>query len=63
MVVGDLINYIVDEVIIYRENSEIDGEYNNIYRGFIYEAPRSVLSLVVRNSGANEKCVVDIRVE
>ena len=27
MLVGDLKNYIFDEVVLYRENPEVDGEY------------------------------------
>lgn len=32
MLVGDLKNYIFDEVILYRENPEVDGEYIDIHK-------------------------------
>lgn len=63
MRVGDLKNYIFDEVVIYRENSEVDGEYIDIYKGFICTSPISILNLKVRTIGAKRKGIVDIRVE
>ena len=32
MRVGDLKNYIFDEVVLYRENPEVDGEYIDIHK-------------------------------
>lgn len=63
MKVGDLKNYIFDEVVLYRETSEVDGEYIDIYKGFICTSPVSTLNLKVRSIGAKRKGVVDIRVE
>ena len=61
--VGDLKNYIFDEVVLYRENSEVDGEYIDIHKGFICTSPISILNLEVRTIGAGRKGVVDIRVK
>ena len=63
MRVGDLKNYIFDEVILYRENPEVDGEYIDIHKGFICTSPTSILNLEVRTIGAKRKGVVDIRVK
>ena len=63
MLVGDLKNYIFDEVVLYRENPEVDGEYINIHKGFICTSPISILNLEVRTIGAKRKGVVDIRVK
>ena len=63
MRVGDLKNYIFDEVVLYRENPKVDGEYIDIYKGFICASPISILNLEVRTIGAKRKGVVDIRVE
>ena len=63
MRVGDLKNYIFDEVVLYRENQEVDGEYVDIHKGFICTSPISILNLEVRTIGAKRKGVVDIRVK
>lgn len=63
MRIGDLKNYIFDEVVVYRENPEIDGEYIDIYKGFICTSPALILNLEVRNIGAKRKGILDIRVE
>ena len=63
MRVRDLKNYIFDEVILYRENPEVDGEYIDFHKGFICTSPTSILNLEVRTIGAKRKGVVDIRVE
>lgn len=63
MKVGDLKGYIFDEVVLYRENPEVDGEYVDINKGFICTFPISVLNLKVRTIGAKRKGIVDIRVE
>ena len=63
MRVGDLKNYIFDEVILYRENPEVDGEYIDIHKGFIYTSPISILNLEVRTIGAKRRGVVDVRVK
>ena len=63
MRVGDLKNYIFDEVVLYRENPEVDGEYVDIHKGFICTSPTSILNLEVRTIGAKRKGVVDIRVK
>ena len=63
MRVGDLKNYIFDEVVLYRENPEVDGEYVDIHKGFICTSPISILNLEVRTIGAKRKGVVDIRVK
>ena len=63
MRVGDLKNYIFDEVIIYRKNAEVDGEYIDIHKGFICTSPNAILNLKVKSIGAKRKGVVDIRVE
>ena len=63
MLVGDLKNYIFDEVILYRENPEVDGEYIDIHKGFICTSAISILNLEVRTIGAKRKGVVDIRVK
>ena len=63
MRVGDLKNYIFDEVILYRENPEVDGEYIDIYKGFIYTSHTSILNLEVKTIGAKRKGVVDIRIK
>ena len=63
MRVGDLKNYIFDEVVLYRENTEVDGEYVDIHKGFICTLPTSILNLEVRTIGAKRKGVVDIRVK
>ena len=51
MRVGDLKNYIFDEVVLYRENPEVDGEYIDIHKGFICTSPISILNLEVRTIG------------
>ena len=63
MRVGDLKNYIFDEVVLYRENPEVDGEYIDIHKWFICTSPISILNLKVRTIGAKRKGVVDIRVK
>ena len=63
MLVGDLKNYIFDEVGLYRENPEVDGEYIDIHKGFICTLPISILNFEVKAIGAKRKGVVDIRVE
>ena len=63
MLVGDLNNYIFDEVVLYRENPKVDGEYIDIHKGFICTSPISILNLEVRTIGAKRKGVVDIRVK
>ena len=63
MLVGDLKNYIFDEVVLYRENPKVDGEYIDIHKGFICTSPTSILNLDVKTIGAKRKGVVDIRVE
>ena len=63
MLVGDLKNYIFDEVVLYRENPKVDGEYIDIHKGFICTSPISILNLEVRTIGAKRKGVVDIRVK
>ena len=63
MRVGDLKNYIFDEVVLYRENPEVDGEYIDIHKGFICTFPTSILNFEVRTIGAKRKGVMDIRVE
>ena len=63
MLVGDLKNYIFDEVVLYRVTSEVDGEYIDIHKGFICTSPISMLKLEVRTIGAKRKGVVDIRVK
>ena len=63
MRVGDLKNYIFDEVVLYRENPEVDGEYIDIHKGFICTSPISILNLEVRTIGAKRKGVVDIKVK
>ena len=52
-----------DEVILYRENPKVDGEYIDIHKGFICAFPTSILNLEVRTIGAKRKGVVDIRVK
>lgn len=63
MRIGDLKNYIFDEVVIKRENPEINGEYIDIYKGFICTSPISILKLEIVNISAKRKCVVDIKVK
>ena len=63
MLVGDLKNYIFDEVVLYRENPKVDGEYIDIHKGFICTFPTSILNLEVITIGAKIKGVVDIGVE
>ena len=63
MLVGDLKNYIFDKVVLYRENPEVDGEYIDIYKGFICISPISILNLKVKTIGAKRKGVIDIRVK
>ena len=63
MRVGDFKNYIFDEIILYRENPKVDGEYIDIHKGFICTSPTSILNLEVRTIGAKRKGVVDIRVK
>lgn len=63
MRVGDLKSYIFDEVVIKRENPEINGEYIDIYKGFICTSPISILKLEIVNISAKRKCVVDIKVK
>ena len=63
MRVGDLKNYIFDEVVLYKENPEVDGEYIDIYKGFICISPISILNLEVKTIGAKRKGIVDIIVE
>ena len=55
MRVGDLKNYIFDKVVLYRENTEVSGEYIDIYKGFICTSPISILNLEVRTIGGKEK--------
>ena len=47
MLVGDLKNYIFDEVVLYRENQKVDGEYVDIDKGFICTSPTSLFNLKV----------------
>lgn len=62
--ISDLKNYIHDKVCVYRENNmTIGGDYVDIYKGFIQEAPFHILDMEVRNIGAKRKGIVDIRVE
>ena len=63
MLVGDLKNYIFDKVVLYRENTEVDGEYIDIYKGFICISPISILNLEVKTIGAKRKGIVDIIVK
>ena len=63
MLVGDLKNYIFDKVVLYRENPEVDGEYIDIYKGFICISPISILNLEVKTIGAKRKGIVDIIVK
>lgn len=63
MKVGDLKNYIFDEVVLYRKNPKVEGEYIDIHNGFICTSPISILNLRVRTIGAKRKGVVDIEVE
>ena len=63
MRVGDLKNYIFDEVVLYRENPKVDGEYIDIHKGVVCISPTSILNLDVKTIGAKRKGVVDIRVE
>lgn len=63
MKIADLKKYIYDKVCIYRENSNADGEYIDIYKGFVQEAPLHILELEVRSIGAKRKRIVDIRVD
>lgn len=62
MKIMDLKNYIHDKVCIYRESIDIDGEYIDIYKGFVQETPTDILKLEVRSIGAKRKGIVDIRV-
>ena len=63
MRVGDFKNYIFDEVVLYRENPKVDGEYIDIHKGVICTSPTSILNLDVKTIGAKRKGVVDIGVE
>ena len=36
MLVGDLKNYIFDEVVLYRENPKVDGEYIDIHKFLLF---------------------------
>lgn len=60
MKIIDLKNYIHDKVCIYRENPDIDGEYIDIYKGFIQDAPSNISDLEVKSIGAKKKGIVDI---
>lgn len=62
MQIMELKNYVHDKVCVYRENPDIDGEYIDIYKGFIQKALLDILELEVRSIGAKRKGIVDIRV-
>ena len=63
MKIKDLKDYVHDKVCIYKENISVDGEYIDIYKGFIQEIPAYMLDREVRSIGAKRKGIVDIRVE
>lgn len=63
MKIMDLKNYVYDKMCVYKESSDIDGEYIDIYKGFVQEAPCHILELEVRSVGAKRKGIVDIRVD
>lgn len=60
MIVKDLKGYIFDKIIIY---TEVNGDYINIYDGYMSDVPNNILICKVENIGINskEKCV-DIKV-
>lgn len=66
MIVEDLKDYVFDEVILYKEDSENENEFIkfiNIYKGYLASAETSVLKLKIRSIGANENGFVEIEVE
>lgn len=63
MTVRDLKTYIFDKVNIYSESHTINGDFIDLYKGLIYEAPDSILDLEVELIGAQRKNVVDIEVK
>lgn len=63
MKIKDLDKYVHDKVCIYKENIDVDGEYVDIYKGFIQEIPSHISDMEVRSIGAKRKGIVDIRVE
>lgn len=63
MKIADLKKYVHDKVCLYREDANSEGEYVDIYKGFIQEVPLYMLEYEVMSIGAKKKGIVDIRVE
>ena len=61
MKVADVAKYIYDKVVIYR-NVEV-LEFEDLYKGYIDDAPEKIKKMVVCSIGAKRKGVVDIEVE
>lgn len=66
MIVRQLKGYIFDKVNIYCESRIThitNGDYIDLYKGSIHDAPDSILDLEVKIIGAQRKNVVDIEVK
>lgn len=61
MKVTDVAKYIFDKVVIYR-NVEV-LEFEDLYKGYIDDAPEEIRKMTVCSIGAKRKGVVDIEVE
>lgn len=63
MTVRDLKTYVFDKVSIYSESHTINGDFVDLYKGTIQEAPDSILDLEVELIGARRKNIIDIEIK
>lgn len=61
MKVKDLYPAYIDKIIVYEEVNE--GEYRNLYKGLINNAPADIKAMEVQTIMAKKKNVLDIGVE
>ena len=60
MTIGDLYPAYIDKIIVYVENG--DGEYRDLYKGTIKDAPDNIKTMTIRTIIAKRKDVLDIHV-
>jgi hypothetical protein len=61
MKIKDLLQYVVDDICIYREVE--DGLYEGLYKGNAQNVPCDLLEMQVRLVGARKKLCLDIQVK
>jgi len=58
--VKDLVNYLADTVVVYKENN---NEFSDIFKGNSKDFLKNILEMEVKNIGGKRKGVLDLQVK